>query len=31
VPELREPLRDWLVETEQVPTPVKIIARKMLS
>jgi len=31
VPELREPLRDWLVEMEQVPTPIKIIARKMLS
>lgn len=31
VPELREPLRDWLVQMEQVPTPIKIIARKMLS
>jgi hypothetical protein len=31
MPELREPLWDWLDSTEQVSTPIRIVARKLLT
>ena len=31
VPELREPLFAWVMDTEQTSTPIKIVARKLLT